>query len=562
MRPLFAFLLLFPYCLIAQTEQFNDFRAESTLDRDGSMRVTETIEATAAGDQIKRGIVRVLRRKDIGDDLERGNIDYEVISARRDGTEEDYQTKNKSGFTSIYLGDKDKMLAPGTYTYELTYAGSPQLYFSEGGAAELRWAIFSTDLRLPVQRTEISIDLPATTSVTSMACYTGPPGISNQQDCEVVKAGSRVSFQLKKALRAGEGFSVGIAFAAGAFTPPPPPSPWERKGTLWISLTGLFAALVYGYSSWRIYGIDPPTPRVGFVFSPPRGLSPASVGHLYHSYSTGSELTASLTALAIGGYLKIEEEQRKGLFVNKDIFILRPRQKAIAADLPAEQVVLYEHLLAVGEIELDGEFDERLKKATDAHAKNLTDQHKAFKNQGANSKQVLPFALILLATLILALFFVKTSELAGIFAVTGVGFLLGIGTLVFMWLIRQPSPDKVRLLAEIKALREYLDLPQKKHAVTPGAPPVTRERFEALLPYAIALGIETDWASALSHDLAGTLGQRGDQTNYLAPYLMTGFAGRMNTAYSSTASPPSSSDGGFSGGGGGVSGGGGGSGGW
>ncbi len=555
-------LLLFPLWLTAQTEQFNDFRAEATLDRDGSLRVTETIEATAAGDQIERGIVRVLRRRSIGDDVQRGRIDYEVISVQRNGAEEPWKTKKKNGFTSIYLGDKDVLLSPGTYTYELAYSSSPQLYFS-GGAAELRWAVFSTDLRLPVRQAELNIDLPAGTPVSSTACYTGPPGSSRQQDCEVVQTGNRITFRLKSPLAAGEGFSVGIAFPAGYFTPPPPPTPLEQNGTFWICLAGIFAALIYGYNSWRNYGVDPPTPRVGFVFSPPRDLSPASVGYLRQLYPTGSELTASLTVLAIKGYLKIEEEERSSFLSKKDIFIIRPQEKAGAGELPAEQAVLYEHLLAAGEIELDGEYDKRLQKAAKAHLNSLKEQHDAFKEQGANGWKVLPFALILLVTLILALFFIKTSVTSGIITFIVAMILLVVGTPLYAWLIRQPSPDKVKLLAEIKSLREYLDLPQKKHATLPGAPPVTRERFEALLPYAIALGIETDWAAALAHDLGGTLSDRGGRTGNLAPFMAVGFAGRMNTAYSSTSQPASSGgSGGFSGGGGGVSGGGGGSGGW
>ena len=92
---------------------------------------------------------------------------------------------------------------------------------------------------------------------------------------------------------------------------------------------------------------------------------------------------------------------------------------------------------------------------------------------------------------------------------------------------------------------------------------MTQPYFQSILPYAIAMGIENNWAADLASDVASTLNQNrnGNQSMHMAPYLVTGFGGRMNTAYHSAAVPPASSSGG-GGGGGGVSGGGGGSGGW
>ena len=60
--PLFALLtLLFAAPALAR-EQINLFDSNITVERDGDIVVTETINVTAEGDQIRRGIFRDLPR--------------------------------------------------------------------------------------------------------------------------------------------------------------------------------------------------------------------------------------------------------------------------------------------------------------------------------------------------------------------------------------------------------------------------------------------------------------------------------------------------------------------
>jgi uncharacterized membrane protein len=140
--------------------------------------------------------------------------------------------------------------------------------------------------------------------------------------------------------------------------------------------------------------------------------------------------------------------------------------------------------------------------------------------------------------------------------------LLTIGFGLFVWLIRLPTLEKVTLRAKIKGLNDYLKLSEKKRKQLSDAPEMNQEHFQALLPYAIALGRENNWAADLSADWADS-SQR--QTERHMPWLIAGFGTSMGTAYSGTAHHASSAGGGggtsFSGGGGAV-GGGGGTGGW
>jgi uncharacterized membrane protein YgcG len=562
---LFIFCLLFlPLLITAQSEEFSKFDVSVTVQQDGTLDVHEDISVISSGKVIKRGITRALPRGPIGDDIKMERFDYDIQSVSRDGSDEDYHTKNEGGSKVIYFGSKDRRLDPGAHSYKVAYSAPKQIYFFDD-KEEVRWTLAGSDTQLPIKAASLTLTVPNGMNVLATACYTGSVG-STEQACEMIKNGNQITYTLSRPLAAGEGMEIAASFPSGSFVkpaPPPPATPLQKNGTKYISFIGMLIALMYGYRTWQIHGVDPPTPDVGPQFTAPRGLSAASLHYLNSYMPSQTQLTASLTDLAIKGYLEIDEEDRKGLFSTSEIFILRPLQKEHEThqDLAPEQVALYDHLRNMGDIELDGEYDKRLAKATEAHNKSLKEQHAAYLKEGGNGWKVLPYGLIMLATVIGSVIFLENAENLGIvlfiFAVT----LLVIGTPLYAWLIRKPSEDKVKLWAEIKAMKQYLKLSEKERRAVRDAPEMTETYFQSVLPYAIALGIDNNWASDLQSDLAGTLNNDRNQhgRRHMYPYMVPGFGNKMGTAYGAVSSPPSSSGGSA---GGGSVGGGGGSGGW
>jgi len=191
------------------------------------------------------------------------------------------------------------------------------------------------------------------------------------------------------------------------------------------------------------------------------------------------------------------------------------------------------------------------------------------------------FGFILFSTSLTVLAVVVTTALEAhqiplLIAVGGIVLV----NLLFFYLMGAPTPLGSKMMDGIDGLRQYLTLAEKDRMNMAdinmvGAPEMSPQHFERLLPYAVALGVEKPWSQALDRWLlaaaAGaaayhpgwysgdsfTAGAFGDR--------MGGFAGSMaGTMSSSLPAPPSSSSSGFSSGGGssGGGGGGGGGGGW
>jgi uncharacterized membrane protein len=141
----------------------------------------------------------------------------------------------------------------------------------------------------------------------------------------------------------------------------------------------------------------------------------------------------------------------------------------------------------------------------------------------------------------------------------------------FFW-IAAPTQEGRAVLDRIMGFRHYLSVAEgpRLDRMT-GAPAPTVQLFEKYLPFAIALGVENDWADRFKDQLAAALaaGQQGFgwYSGHSSPWSNPGgFASSLGSGLASTLSAASTAPGSSSGSGGGGSsgggGGGGGGGGW
>ena len=146
---------------------------------------------------------------------------------------------------------------------------------------------------------------------------------------------------------------------------------------------------------------------------------------------------------------------------------------------------------------------------------------------------------------------------------------------LFGVLMRAPTVEGRRIMDQIEGFKMYLETAEKERLNFRGEPQMTISRFETILPFAVALGVEKPWTERFENDLARNAVVDAEGTTY-QPHWHTGsdfragslgrdvaaFATGMSAAMIAAQPSSSSSSGGGGGGSSGGGGGGGGGGGW
>jgi hypothetical protein len=205
-----------------------------------------------------------------------------------------------------------------------------------------------------------------------------------------------------------------------------------------------------------------------------------------------------------------------------------------------------------------------------AHAAEMSKRLKPryFKS---NARTVFAGVVISLLTGLLAVFI---SGGNGIPLLVAAGLLALVMHLLFAWLLKAPTGEGRQLLDEIEGLRMYLGVAERdelKSLAGPGnAPTLDARRYEALLPFAMALGVEEAWTRKFTAAVGAAAAEQTSPVWYhgtgrYSSMSLAGIGNSLGSALtqqiSASATPPGSSSGGggggFSGGGGGGGGGGG-----
>ncbi len=576
-----AIVLLLAACLApwqaSAQERILSYDSEVQVNADGSLDVVERIHVRAEGQNIRRGIYRDFPTRYKDRHGNRVAVDFEMLGVERDGKTEPWFIEQRNNGVRINTGNDDFLPVPGEFTFTLRYRTTRQLYFGESHD-ELYWNAIGTGWDFPIESgsAEVRLPQPVPTSEMTAEGYTGAQGSRDQGFTTEIAAPGVARWRLSAPLAPREGFTVVLSFPKGLVVQP------TRSQKLWwllkdnraglIALAGLVLLLAFCITRWRKLGRDPRPGPVVVEYEPPDDLSPAALRYIRRMSHDTVCFSADVLSLAVGGHLEIDRD--KSLL--KDRWRLDrtgtgghrthgPEQDALLAGLFAE---------ADG-IDLDNKNATIMQKAIAAHAKSL---EKRFKGRMFNING----GSMAIAFLIAAAF----SAAALLFGVgTGTGVLLAlplvvamfVTAIVFAFLIPAPTQEGRRMLDRIEGLKRYLGVAEKQDlqrlkGPDAGEPELDAKRFEFLLPYAVALGVEEAWTKKFT--LAVGAAAAAAATSAIAWYHGAGSSGigdiggfskaigsSLASQIASSSSPPGSSSGGggggFSGGGGGGGGGGG-----
>ncbi|MDP1569593.1 MAG: DUF2207 domain-containing protein [Vicinamibacterales bacterium] len=554
-------------------ERILAYDSEVAINVDGSLDVTEHITVRAEGRNIRRGIYRDFptRYRD-----RHGNhvvVDVEVLGVERNGAAEPWFTERVSNGIRINTGNDDLLRVPAEYRFTLRYRTTRQLGFFESHD-ELYWNAIGTGWDFRIEAGSVEVRLPSPVPVAALGAegYTGPQGAQGgAYEAEVPEPGV-ARYRLSAPLDTREGFTIVLTFPKGIVTAPTGAERlrWflQDNGGVLVALGGLLALLLFVVREWRRVGRDPdPGPTIA-RYLPPDGHTPASLRYVRRMGYDMRCFSADVLSLAVAGQLRIHREKRRF----SEQWRLERSGEADAATVTETARPLLLHLFPAGRksLELKNTNASTVQKARNAHGDALKTalNPRYFKLNGGSTVVA---ALLMAASLIAS---VVVSGGAGIPVIVAVHGLMAVIVVVFARLVRAPTAEGRALLDEIEGLKLYLSVAEREELSIlpgPGAPPVLdAARYEALLPYAVALEVEEAWtdkftaavgaaaAAAAATSMAWYSGSRG--MSNLGDFSKA-LGSSLTSQISSASSPPGSSSGsgggGSSGGGGGGGGGGG-----
>ena len=357
---------------------------------------------------------------------------------------------------------------------------------------ELYWNVTGNDWGVPIRAASARVMLPASMDETPRAtAFVGRFGNRGDAWRRRVVSDREISFETTAELAYGEGFTVVVGWAKGAV---PEPTAADRAQWLvrdnWPLLVPPFVFLLM-LMIWRSYGRDPDLGRsVMPIYRPPAELTPAELGTLVDERVDQRDIVATVVDLAVRGYVRIEEKIDEGWLVDSTTTTFHRVQPPDATLRPHEKEVL-EGLFESGDrVDLDdlkNEFYARLTTITDHVYDGLVSA-----GYFRHSPQTVRRVWVVIGVLVVAgsvPFAVIMETVAGLVAAVASGLIV----LGFAWFMPARTRAGRHKWIEIKGFEEFLGRTEGERL---REMKVDVGKFEAFLPFAMALGVAENWGKA------------------------------------------------------------------
>lgn len=572
--PLLALLALLAALLPSPAradERILHFTSDVSVRRDGSLAVEETIRIRSEGEEIRRGILRDFPTRYSDRTGRRVIVGFEAEGVERDGKPEPWQREGIGNGVRLRIGDPDVPIEPGEHVYVIRYRTTRQLGFFDA-FDELYWNATGTGWSFPIDVAEAVIRLPEAAPFGQRAVYTGPQGSTAAQAEVVAERPGEIRFRTTAPLAANEGLTVAAAWPKGIVEPPAASARagwWIRdNGAFALGLFGLLGMLAYYLHAWRRVGRGPRTGPVVPIFSPPDGLSAAAIRFVWRMGSDNRTFAAALIDLAVRGRLRLREEE--GGFLSSSRTYLERVEGG--GELPPAEAAMHSALFGGGDtLLMDDRYHATFRAAQGALNGGLEKTHEG-RRFLTNWRWSVGGCLLLAGASALPFLFLAAVSGDGLDGLGVLAALLPLLALPFalsaFWCMKAPTREGRALMDRIAGFRHYLSITEEERLEAMHPPEKTPELFERYLPYAIALGVENEWAERFATVLAAAAatGHGSSMTWYSGhsdPWRSPGdFVDRVGSSLTSSVSSASTAPGSSSGSsGGGSSGGGGGGGG-
>ena len=352
---------------------------------------------------------------------------------------------------------------------------------------EVYWNLTSGTLSMPAEQASATVLLPdKTTEGVRAQGFIG--GLRGRTVAAQVN-GASVEFVAPGAVGAHESFVVEVVVPKGVFH-----RPWWPSRALWFVKSNpivLMPLLVFLAMLWirRMKGRLPPV-AVVTEYEPPSGLTPAEAGTLLTDRVEPRDITATLIDLAVRGYVKLEEDNSEG---RRDYIIRLAKQRETWHELTNYEIAMLFNTFYGGQWTKLSNLKLRFVVAVPSMRSGILNAliDKGMYRVDPVSAHAYRVAAVVLAGVVLlavqplgwvSLYDAWPLAAALVAASTLIVYVMGRN-------LTAKSLKGLRACAEVEGFREFIervDADRLRRA--------SLKQVERCLPYAMALGVEHNWA--------------------------------------------------------------------
>ncbi|MCA9361712.1 DUF2207 domain-containing protein, partial [Candidatus Kaiserbacteria bacterium] len=484
-------------------EVIESFNASYEVLENGEVLVEEVIKYDF-GNVDRHGIFRNLKNlhsQPASNWFMRRFVDIEVIEILQDGKKAQAVVRPITDGLEIKIGDGDKVIS-GVHQYEIKYLLRGALsYGSEG--AELYWNVTGNGWNVPIETTTVNIfSQKAGLLAEKQACYEGVWGASTP--CFGISTTTTLTTFTAGSLRPHEGLTVAQEVDKNLVEE----LIIERPNIMWMLwLVGLFWLIGMIVWAFRFHRQNKTNRPVIAIYEPYENFLPMYTGLLYDYRLDPKDITAGIVYLAEQGFIKITKTEKKVVWLfnttDYEIELKRPLSDIPTKFLQKVFGLLFKSGDGVGTVVL---------------------LSKLAKNQASNSKLVMSLKLSLKkdleangfleskygpsAKVVARTFLIIFVPLLVIFGLLGaldvtliplLFILLTVSSIIyFVATYNRRSVKGYEALNHLEGFKLFLTVTDKERFEFHNAPAKSPQLFMEYLPYAIALGVEKEWAKVFS----------------------------------------------------------------
>jgi len=549
------------------TEQINSYNTNLRLNNDGLLYITETIYYDF-GDATKHGIYRDIPTS-IPDNasnwfMER-YIDITQVSVMRDSMPEIFTYEAITGGRRIKIGDPNRTII-GQHVYQIKYVVNGAVVDFTTGEQGLYWNAIGTEWSVPINNISTTLTADAGILSDKNVCYSGTYG--STQTCDILPVVGGYQFSSPTA-GVGQGITIEQVIKSENITI----HKLERVKQIFVMPTiAIVLILIIGVALYRYKFKYRTVGPVIAQYEPYEGVLPMQAGYIIDGRLDARDITAAIIYLAQKGNIKIERLDKKifGFDISDyKLTLTNDKTDSLFLNKVIKLLFLNRLIITLSELKVERDSASSRSGVKSSLVMSLNDTMFEKGLYEKNKLLTLPkFAQIIIVLFfpgIIALYFLKIFTLdlilttnAWIFTfIVIIFFSIGI-----LFQVRRTTKG-YEAQRYLKGFKLFLSVTDKDRFTFHNDPRNNPEHFMEYLPYAIAFGVEKQWAQIFAevsipqpdwyNSSVGTTFSAVALTQSLDAFS-TNFSSSLRAA----STPPGSSSygGGFSGGGGGGGGGG------